>query len=146
MTLWKIQRTLFAHRSNSISALFYPPLPLSKQGKVSVSACKSHSIQKWRVSFWEFGNKKRKFFDTKGEADAAAAKIRGDDLTASKEILLLPKDTQQNLLFIYREAQKMEIDLARVVGMLHGQMISRREAPAIKSVLAELLLTLRSQC
>jgi integrase len=109
--------------------------------KISVSKCLVRGVVKWRVRWHELGRVHRKFFSGRDSADAHAATVRGDAISARKRLQALPQADQEHLFGIYTEATKRNISLASVVSLL--PLTSKSESPAIETVLAEMEIAKR---
>lgn len=105
------------------------------KNKVSVTRCKDHGKLLWRVRWHDLGRTKRKFFPGRGPADAFAASLRGESLTARQRMAALPDATIQTLLAAHDEAQKRGVNLLSAIAECRPMAV---ESPAAQDVLDEM--------
>lgn len=91
--------------------------------RISISKCKVRGASKWRTRHWEHGKPKRRFFDSKAEAEAEAKSLREQADKAGSVWLSLSAYERNNLITAYAEAQNRGVDIHKAILAASGTAI-----------------------
>lgn len=82
------------------------------KNKISVTRILMRGEKTWQVRWRDKENKRRrKFFSSEAAAEAEAAKLRGQFVSAEKDFRTLPSGDRETMLYAWREAERRGIDL-----------------------------------
>jgi len=106
----------------------------------TVTKVKVRNRHLWQVRWHEFGRVRRKFFTGRTSADAHAAYLNGEKITARQRLQLLDESEAMTLIAAHDEAQRRGVNIYSAV----MAALPEKPSPAIADVIAEICASKRS--